>query len=124
MRSEELLKLVCEALDDARGRDIETLDVRPLTSVTDHMVIASGTSARHVRALVEHVVEAARAGGVRPMGIEGEEGAEWVLVDLGDVVVHVMSPESRRFYDLEGLWSESLAEQLEAGRERRATTTE
>jgi ribosome-associated protein len=76
------------------------------TSVTDYMVIASGTSNRHVKALVDQVLESSRARGIPSLGVEGRESHEWVLVDLGDVVVHVMQKEAREFYDLERLWSE------------------
>ncbi|MEE9254183.1 MAG: ribosome silencing factor [Pseudomonadales bacterium] len=95
---------VVRALEDRKGRDIVTLNVSRVTDVTDFMVIASGTSNRHVRALVDRVVESSKERGVRPMGVEGRDTPEWVLVDLGDVVVHVMQPQSRQFYDLEGLW--------------------
>ncbi|SPJ33247.1 ribosome silencing factor [Kushneria phyllosphaerae] len=101
-----LSSLVVDALEELKGRDIAELDVSRLTSVTDVMVVASGTSSRHVKALANNVVERAKNEGVRPLGIEGEAGSDWVLVDLGDVVVHVMMPEARRLYDLERLWSE------------------
>lgn len=99
-----LLNHVIAALEDLKGVDIQTFDVREMTSITDFMVIASGNSNRHVKALAEHVVERARTAGVRPLGVEGEGEAEWVLVDLGDVVVHVMRPGAREFYKLERLW--------------------
>jgi ribosome-associated protein len=97
---------VVRALEDLKGRDIVALDVTRATSVTDYMVIASGTSNRHVKALVEQVLESSKARGVPPFGVEGREAHEWVLVDLGDVVVHVMQKDAREFYDLERLWSE------------------
>ncbi len=105
MTSEQLTELVVEALDDVKARDIIKLDVRDMTTVTDYMVIASGTSNRHVQALVENVAEKAKKAGHRPMGIEGEEGGEWVLLDLQDALVHVMLPKVREFYNLEKLWS-------------------
>ena len=105
MNSEQLTDLVVEALDDVKARDIIKLDVRDMTTVTDYMVIASGTSNRHVQALVENVAEKAKQAGHRPMGIEGEEGGEWVLLDLQDALVHVMLPKVREFYNLEKLWS-------------------
>ena len=105
MNSEQLTDLVVEALDDVKARDITRLDVREMTTVTDYMVIASGTSNRHVQALVENVAEKARQAGHRPMGIEGEAGGEWVLLDLQDALVHVMLPKVREFYNLEKLWS-------------------
>lgn len=88
-----------------------TLDVCRITDVMDFMVIASGTSNRHVKALVDSVVDSSKERGVRPLGVEGRDTPDWVLVDLGDVVVHVMQPESRRFYDLERLWDVSAAGQ-------------
>ena len=105
MNSEALTDLVIDALDDLKGRDIVKLDVRNMTTVTDYMVVASGTSSRHVKALVDNVAEKAREAGCRPVGIEGEEGGEWVLLDLQDTLVHVMLPKVREFYNLEKLWS-------------------
>lgn len=105
MNSKALTDLVVAALDDVKGRDIVRLDVRDMTTVTDYMVVASGTSSRHVKALVDNVAEKAKAAGCRPLGIEGEDGAEWVLLDLGDTLVHVMLPKVREFYNLEKLWS-------------------
>ena len=101
---ERLRELVVEALENRKGRDIVALDVRRLTDITDFMVIASGGSNRHVRALVDQVIEAARLGRHQVLGVEGRESAEWVLLDLGDVVVHVMQAAAREFYDLERLW--------------------
>ncbi len=105
MNSEALTDLVVEALDDVKAKDIVKLDVRNMTVVTDYMVIASGTSNRHVKALVDNVAEKAKAAGRRPIGIEGEDGGEWVLLDLEDTLVHVMLPKVREFYNLEKLWS-------------------
>ncbi len=93
-----------EALDDGKAVDIRTLDVREMTIITDFMVIASGRSNRQVKALLERVVEAARAVGAEVLGIEGARQGEWVLVDLGGVVIHIMRPEAREFYQLEKLW--------------------
>lgn len=105
MNSEELTELVVEALDDVKGQDIVTLDVRKMTPVTDYMIVASGTSNRHVNALVENVAEKAKAAGHKAIGIEGADGGEWVLLDLQDALVHVMLPKVREFYNLEKLWS-------------------
>ena len=102
---DELLAIVITALEDLKGVDIRVIDVRDLTSITDRMVVASGTSTRHVKALAENVELKAKQHGYIPLGIEGEQTAEWVLLDLGDVVVHVMLPETRTFYGLEKLWS-------------------
>ena len=104
MNSEQLSELVIDALDDIKGQDIVKLDVRDMTTVTDYMVVASGTSNRHVQALVENVSEKASAAGHKPIGVEGESGGEWVLLDLQDVLVHVMLPRVREFYNLEKLW--------------------
>jgi ribosome-associated protein len=107
MNSEELTDLVVDALEEVKARDIVRLDVRDLTSVTDYMVVASGTSNRHVKALADAVAEKAKEAGHRPQGVEGEGGSEWVLIDLGDALVHVMLPRIREFYNLEKLWSMS-----------------
>jgi ribosome-associated protein len=109
MNSEQLSQLVVDALEEVKGNDIVRLDVRDLTTVTDYMVVASGTSNRHVKALVDAVAEKSKAAGHRPAGIEGESGSEWVLLDLGDTLVHVMLPRVREFYNLEKLWSLSPA---------------
>ncbi len=105
MNSDKLSDLIVDALEDIKAIDIVKLDVRKMTTVTDWMVVASGTSNRHVTALVENVAEKAKAAGHRPAGIEGEGGGEWVLLDLGDALVHVMLPKIREFYNLEKLWS-------------------
>jgi ribosome-associated protein len=105
MNSEELSGLVVDALEEIKGLDIIKLNVRDMTSVTDWMIVASGTSSRHVQALVDNVAEKAKAAGHRPTGIEGESGGEWVLLDLQDALVHVMLPKVRDFYNLEKLWS-------------------
>lgn len=105
MQPEALRDLVTTALQDLKGADIRALDVRGLTALTDFMVIASGASDRHVKSLARNVQDEARRAGVKPMGVEGEAEGEWVLVDLRDVVVHVMRPQVRDFYNLEKLWS-------------------
>ena len=105
-----LIDLVRDALDDLKAVDTVDIDVRPLTSVMDYLVVTSGTSTRHVKSLADSVVEKAKAAGVRPIGIEGEVAGEWVLVDFGDVVVHMMQPATRSFYDLERLWTAPPAE--------------
>ena len=105
MNGEQLSALVVDALDDIKATDIVRLDVRDMTTVTDYMIVASGRSKRHVQALADNVAEKAREAGHRPIGIEGEEGGEWVLLDLQDALVHVMLPKVREFYNLEKLWS-------------------
>jgi ribosome-associated protein len=114
MNSEELSDLVVNALEDGKAQDIVRLDVRNLTSVTDYMIVASGTSNRHVKALADAVAEKTRVAGHKPGGVEGTEGSEWVLLDLGDILVHVMQPRVREFYNLERLWSLSPASELAA----------
>jgi len=102
---EEITAIAIDALDDLKGVNTVTLDVRDLSNVMDYLVISSGTSNRHVKSLAENVAVKAKAAGNPPIGIEGQDAAEWVLVDLGDVVVHVMQPATRDFYDLERLWA-------------------
>ena len=103
--TERLQAIVTAALEDIKGIDIEVIDVQGLTSITDRMVIASGTSSRHLKALADNVVLKARENGFTALGIEGESDAGWILVDLADVVVHIMMPDTREFYALEKLWS-------------------
>jgi len=102
--AEALTHLVTDALEDRKAQRIIELDVHELTDVTDVMVIASGRSTRHVKATAEHVIEQSKAAGCRPFGVEGLREGEWVLVDLGDLVLHVMTPETRETYQLEKLW--------------------
>ena len=104
MQSEQLKDVVVAALEEIKAKDIVVLEVHKLTSITDIMVIASGTSSRQVKALADNVVEKAKAAGCRPLSVEGEREGEWILVDLADVVVHVMLPTTRDFYLLEKLW--------------------
>lgn len=115
LTTEQLKDLALAALDDLKAQDVQVLDVRGMTSITDVMIIASGTSDRHIKALADNVVEAAKKHGVQPLGVEGETSREWVLVDLGDVIVHVMHPQTRAFYNLEKLWTVG-AEQALANR--------
>ncbi|MBD8898134.1 ribosome silencing factor [Rhodanobacter sp. DHG33] len=101
----ELRKTVIAALEELKAKDVREIDVRGKTSIADLLVIASGTSARHVKSIADEVVKFAKKAGVMPLGVEGEQEAEWVLVDLGDVIVHVMLPRIREFYGLERLWT-------------------
>jgi ribosome-associated protein len=105
MEAETLKELIVDALDDLKAVNTVTLDVAGLTDVMDYLVISSGTSNRHVKSLASNVSMEAKKQGVRPMGVEGDDAGEWVLVDFGDVVVHVMLPATRDFYDLERLWT-------------------
>jgi ribosome-associated protein len=114
MNSEQLSDLVVNALEELKAKDIVKLDVRNLTTVTDYMIVASGTSNRHVKALADAVAEKSRLAGHKAAGVEGEEGGEWVLLDLQDTLVHVMLPRVRDFYNLEKLWSLSPSSELAA----------
>ena len=116
-----VLRLILDALEEAKAVDICQLDVRKLTDITDFMVIASGTSHRHVHAMAERVREAARQQQLRPIGIEGETENDWILMDYADVVVHLMMPQVREFYSLERLWNDHLGE---AVRHRRDTLSD
>lgn len=117
MEPETLKDIVVEALADMKGVDIRVLDVRGQTAITDYMVIVSGTSDRHVKSLARNVLDKAREQRVHALGVEGEAKGEWVLVDLRDVVVHVMRPQVRDFYNLEKLWIPELpAEPVRAQR--------
>ena len=104
MEAKQIAAVVEDALDDLKGMDIRVLDVRGKTSVTDFMVIATGNTERQVKALANNVLVKVKEQGIKPLGIEGETPAEWVLVDIGDVIVHVMTPKVRDFYNLEKLW--------------------
>ena len=105
MNAEQLKDLAVLALEDLKGRDIVALDVRDLTGVTDYMIFCTGNSDRQVKSLANNVEVEAKKLGVKPLGTEGEQVGEWVLVDFGDVIVHVMLAETRAFYDLERLWT-------------------
>lgn len=107
--TQQLVDTALAALADLKAKDVVSLDVRALTSLADVMVIASGTSTRHVKSLADNVVEKAKEAGFRPLGMEGERDAEWILIDLAGVIVHVMLPATRAFYDLERLWTPAPA---------------
>lgn len=99
-----IVDLAVAAIEDVKGLDIKVLDVHSLTAITDHMVMCTGTSNRHVRSIAENVIVMAKKAGHHPRGVEGINSGEWVLVDLVDVVVHVMQAQARLFYQLEKLW--------------------
>lgn len=108
MELEELQALVIRVLDDMKAQDVRVLDVRGKSTITDVMVIATGTSTRHVKSLADNVAVQAKNAGEQPLGTEGERDSEWMLVDLNDVVVHVMTPATRDFYNLEKLWGDDM----------------
>lgn len=103
--SKNLITIVINALEEVKGKDIVQLNVSDLTDIMDTLVVASGSSNRQVKALANNVIENCKKSGFQPIGVEGMDAAEWVLVDLGEIVVHVMQPAIRDFYDLEKLWS-------------------
>ena len=103
--TETLNGAVLKALHDMKAQNINDLDVADITSITDHMIIATGTSTRHVKSISDAVLEQTKKLHFEPLGVEGEQDAEWVLIDLGDVVVHVMLPSTREYYQLEKLWA-------------------
>jgi ribosome-associated protein len=109
MQLEVLQKTVVDALEELKAQDIRILDVRGVASFTDLMIVASGASTRHVKSIADKVIEKCAAIGIRPLGVEGQREAEWVLVDMNDIVVHVMLPQTRDFYNLEKLWSVDVA---------------
>ena len=114
MTPEQVRQLAVDALEELKAVNLTVLDVSRLTSITDYMIIASGTSDRHVRSLVNNVIEKAAKQGLKPIGVEGERQAQWALVDLGDAVIHVMLPDVRTFYQLEKLWE--FGEERDSGR--------
>jgi ribosome silencing factor RsfS/YbeB/iojap len=110
-----LQSVVMDALADMKALDVKMLDVRGLTDIADHMVIASGTSDRHVRSVAQRVVEKVKEAGFRPHGVEGQQDGDWVLIDLNELIVHVMLPRVREFYGLEKLWDLSLSKRAARG---------
>ena len=115
-----LLKTAVAAIADVKGLDVRVMDVRKLTVITDYMVVCTGTSNRHVKSIADRVIEDAKAAGHRPRGVEGMDGGEWVLVDLVDVVVHVMQAQTRVFYQLEKLWEMPEPAERPAAKKRAA----
>jgi ribosome-associated protein len=115
MPGKTLEQQIVEILDDAKARDVRVIDVRDVTSITDTMIIASGTSRRHVSAVAERLVDTLRDRGIRTLGLEGRDVGEWVLIDFGDALVHIMLPETRDHYQLEKLWSHGSSAEASAG---------
>lgn len=104
MQNKALVAFVIEKLEDMKGRDVVTLDVSQKSDFADFMVVASGNSSRHVKSLAQSLITDCRAEGVEPLGVEGNDVGEWALVDLGDIIVHVMTDDTRDTYQLEQLW--------------------
>ncbi|MEG3109839.1 MULTISPECIES: ribosome silencing factor [Pantoea] len=105
MQGKALQEFVIDKIDDIKGQDIIALDVQGKSSITDCMIICTGTSTRHVSSIAEHVAQESRAAGMAPLSVEGKNASDWVIVDLGEVIVHIMQEESRQLYELEKLWS-------------------
>ena len=118
MQSEEIKNVALATLEDMKAIDVQVMDVRELTDITDYMVVCSGSSDRHVKAIADKLLDALRERKIRPLGVEGREKSTWVLLDFGDVVVHVMHPEDRSFYDLEGLWGDHVSHMVRTQREQ------
>ncbi len=114
MQAEEVLKIVQEILDERKGQYITTLDVRGKTSFTDYMVLVTGTSNRHLKSLCDYVEDKLKESGFKALGVEGDLTSDWVLLDLGDVIVHAMTAQAREFYQLEKLWSVDRPKEIEA----------
>jgi ribosome-associated protein len=120
MKTPPLVTQVQKAIEDIKGLDPRFLDVRELTTITDYMVVCTGTSNRHVKSIADNVIAMAKQAGYRPLGVEGSDAGEWVLVDLGDVVAHVMQAQARAFYQLEKLWDVPPPEPAEAAKAPKA----
>jgi len=104
LKPEKLQNMARKALEDIKGQDIASLDIRKLTTIADYMLVVTATSSRHARSLAEELVKRCKEAGIQPRSLEGLEQGEWVLIDLGDVIVHVMQASMRKLYDLESLW--------------------
>ena len=114
---EEVRDAIVAALEDAKAQDIKVMDVRGLTDVTEFMIIATGTSNRHVKSIADKLVDSMKKANHRPLGSEGHDEGEWVLIDLDEAIVHIMQADARAFYDLETLWSDELRRLIESNRE-------
>lgn len=105
LQGTELQKFIINQLDDAKAEDIITIDVHGKSSITDQMIICTGTSSRHLTSVADRLIDACRKNGLLPLGVEGQGVSDWIVVDLGEAIVHIMQDESRRMYELEKLWS-------------------
>lgn len=114
MQVEQVKALVQRELDEIKAREVSVLDVRQLTSMADYLLICCGTSTRHCKSIAQHIVEKAKAAGLTPLGVEGEQAGDWILVDLGDVILHVMLRDARDYYQLEKLWDPDWGQQAPA----------
>lgn len=101
---EQQTQIIRHAMEDLKALEITELDVKEISSIADRMIVCTGTSNRHVKSIADNVVEECKKHGIQPLGVEGKESSEWVLVDLNSIIVHVMLPAARKFYDLERLW--------------------
>jgi ribosome-associated protein len=112
---QQLHQLVLSTLEEFKAVDVKSVDVTGLSPLTDHFVVASGNSTRHVKSMADKLVQAAKAVGVQPLGVEGEREAQWILVDLNDIIVHLMLPQARAFYNIEKLWEASSEQRAGSG---------
>lgn len=110
LNTDKLQTIVIQALEDLKAEDIRHINLEGVSGFTDRMIFASGNSNRHVKSIAQSVIEASKKAGISPLGVEGEDIGDWVLVDLSDIVVHVMLPETREFYDIERLWTEQAGQ--------------
>ncbi len=117
MTLEQVRDTAIAGLEEAKAQDIKVMDVRGLTDITDFMILATGTSSRHVNAIADKLIDYMKDHDHRPLGVEGQDEADWVLVDLNDAIVHIMQADARVFYDLEKLWGEELRQIVERNRE-------
>lgn len=115
MQAKELQQHIHDLLDDAKAQNIVVLDVHQISTIADYMIVATGTSTRHVSAVAGNLIDSMKKEGVRAWGVEGQDTGEWVLVDFGDVIVHIMLAETREFYQLEKLWSGTGTAEMESG---------
>jgi ribosome-associated protein len=115
LSAQQLHQLVLSTLEEFKAVDIKSVDVTGLSPLTDHFVVASGNSTRHVKSMADKLVQVAKANGVQPLGVEGEREAQWILVDLNDIIVHLMLPQARAFYNIEKLWEVSKEQRSGSG---------